>query len=159
MVINTELDIIQYVKCVDDIAEKFFNEGLDYDPAVGVLHAMCVFYNLCVEDSKFKDSLGDMVHDVLDIREVAKDPEFVKEFNKAIRKQDDFCLNFGNAYKQAMDIVETKKNPVNNVIELIRELGLGALNSMGELFKNGGIAIPDTMEFQSNSEDGTATEE
>lgn len=150
MVINTELDIIQYVNCVDKIASKFFNDALDYEPDMGMLHAMCLFYNLCVKDSEFKNSIGDEVHEIWDIRDVAKDPEFIREFNKAIREQNDFSLNFNNAYKQAMDIVERKKNPVSNILDIIKDLGIGLSESVGEL-----INIGSTIAAEADNEENT----
>jgi hypothetical protein len=154
MIIDTELDIIQYVNCVDNIVSKFFNDELDYEPSIGMLHTMCIFYNLCVKDSKFKDSIGDEVHDIWDIRDVAKDAEFIKEFNNAISKTDIFCLNFNNAYKQAMDIVERKKNPVSNILDIIKDLGIGLSESVGEL-----LNIGSTIAAEADNEENTDVQE
>lgn len=148
MVVNTELDMIQYVNCVNKIASKFLSDELEYEPHIGMLHAMCLFYNLCVKDSKYKDTIGEEIHDIWDIRDVAKDPEFVREFNNAIRGQEAFSLNFSNAYRQAMDIVETKKNPVNNVINLFKDFGVGLSSVMGEFLNIGGISTPEVKENQ-----------
>ena len=139
MIIDTELDIIQYVGCVDKIASRFFNEELEYEPYIGMLHAMCIFYNLCVKESGFKESVGDEVHDIWEIRDVAKDPEFIKEFNNAIQEQDSFGLNFNNAYKQAMNIVEHKKNPANNILDFIKILGTEISGSIGEFINIGSL--------------------
>jgi hypothetical protein len=148
IVVNTELDMIQYVNCVNKIASKFLSDEFEYEPHIGMLHAMCLFYNLCVKDSKYKNTVGEEIHDIWDIRDVAKDPEFIREFNNAIRGQETFSLNFSNAYRQAMDIVETKKNPVNNIINLIKDFGVGLSSTMGELLNIGGISMPEAEENQ-----------
>ena len=158
MVVNTELDMLQYVNCIENIVSKFFNDEFDYEPYIGMLHTMCIFYNLCVKDSKFKESVGDEVHEVWDIRDVAKDDEFIKEFNKAIREQDDFRLNFNNAYKQAMDIVENKKNPINSVLDLIKDFGVGYANSLNELLDIGGVDTPEVETNIDNPEDISVAE-
>ena len=134
MVVNTELDIIQYVNCVKDIAERYFNENGEYEPEIGILHTMCLFYNLCIKDSEFKADLGDTVSDIWDIRNIANNSEFVKEFNNAISNQNEFKLNFNNAYMQAMDIVETKKNSASQIFDLIRILGTEFTESITSMF-------------------------
>lgn len=158
MVVNTELDMIQYVNCVNKIASKFLSDELEYEPHIGMLHAMCLFYNLCVKDSKYKDSVGEEIHDIWDIRDIAKDSEFVREFNNAIRGQESFGLNFSNAYRQAMDIVETKKNPVNNVINLIRDFGVGMASTMGEFLNIANMPVAEAEEAQDTPNEVATTE-
>lgn len=147
MIVDTNLDIIEYSTCVEDIATKYFNDKGEYEPHIGILHAMCVFYNLCVKESKFHDTLGDTIYDVINIREVAKDPEFIREFNGAILKTNFFSLNFNNAYKQALDIVETKKNPLDKVINYITAFGTEFFNSMNSYL--------DTLEVNDEVVDNT----
>lgn len=111
-------DIVDYVAIVNVIAQEYFDEYGNYTPQIGLLNAIRVFYNDCVIESKF-----DVPHNITeaeDMQSFIKDAEFIETFNASIADDGVVKLNFANAYKDAMDIVNYKKNTNNELVTTIK---------------------------------------
>ena len=120
MVIKSNLNIIDYVSLVNDLISDFFDsETGEYTPHIGKLNAMRLFYNEYVIESKF-----DLPHDFTDALEMdvlINDEEFINQFNKAIKGDGIIRLDFANAYADAMEAVNAKKNSFGNAVNIIRK--------------------------------------
>lgn len=111
-------DIIDYVAIVNVIAQEYFDEYGNYTPQIGLLNAIRVFYNDCVIESKF-----DVPHNITeaeDMQSFVNDAEFIEAFNASIADDGVVKLNFANAYKDAMDIVNYKKNTNHELVTTIK---------------------------------------
>lgn len=120
IVVNTELSMIDYLVMVNDMVLEYFNEDGEYQPHIGMLNVMRLFYNHCVIESKF-DTPHDII-DAMDMEIIVEDDDFLNAFNEAIiGDSSGIRMNFSNAYKDAMDIVETKKQSVERAVGSIKK--------------------------------------
>lgn len=120
MVIKKNLSVIDYVTLVNGIVNDFFDaETGEYTPHIGRLNAMRLFYNECVTDSKF--DLPHDFEDALQMDVLVEDDEFIKEFNAAVVGDGVIRLDFANAYADAMEAVNAKKNSFGNAVNIIRK--------------------------------------
>lgn len=120
MIVDTELTLVEYVVMVNDMALEYFNEDGEYQPHIGILNVMRLFYNHCVIESKFDNS-----HEIIDAMEMetmVEDDEFIAAFNDAIvGSVPGIRMDFANAYKDAMDIVEDKKHSVGRAVDSVKK--------------------------------------
>lgn len=120
MVIKSNLNVIDYVSLVNGIISEFFDsETGEYTPHIGRLNAMRLFYNDCVIESKF-----DLPHDFKDALKMdvlVEDEEFINEFNRAVKGDGTIRLDFANAYEDALEAVNAKKNSFGNAVNIIRK--------------------------------------
>lgn len=129
MVIETKLGMFDYLAVVNELASEFYNEDGDYQPHIGLINAMRVFYNACVKSSKFDQKFDHDVIDPLEISEILEDEEFNQAFNEAIT----ICaiqLDFANAFRDAMDMVNTKKNSAHTLFEKAKKIAQSISSSM-----------------------------
>lgn len=117
--IDTQMNIAQYIVRVDDIANGYFDSKSVYQPAIGDLNAMRVFYMDCVKDSPYEETLSHNEDDLSLFEELFADTDFISAFNSAICNTTGKTLDFANVYNNAMDVVETKKNSTERVINFI----------------------------------------
>ena len=82
IVVNTELSMIDYLVMVNDMVLEYFNEDGEYQPHIGMLNVMRLFYNHCVIESKF-DTPHDII-DAMDMEIIVEDDDFLNAFNDAI---------------------------------------------------------------------------
>ena len=116
--VKENFDVVDYVAIVNVIAQEYFDEYGNYTPQIGLLNAIRVFYNDCVVESKF-----DIPHNITeaeDMQSFINDTEFIEAFNANIADNGIVKLNFANAYKDAMDIVNYKKNANNELVTTIK---------------------------------------
>lgn len=118
-VVNTKLGAIDYALMVNDIASQYFYSDGEYAPQIGLLNAMRLFYNCCVKESKFDDVVSHTSDTLDDMEILATDDQFIEEFNKAL-VADKYCLDFANAFRDAMDIVNTKKTSFNHMAIMLK---------------------------------------
>lgn len=115
---NKKLNFWDYAAAVNAIADGFFDAEYNYIPHVGKINAMRIFYNFCVEDD-----IGGVPHNIEEIDDILKiveNDEFIADFNRAlVCHGNDF--DFGNAFKDALRIVETKKQSLGRAITIISE--------------------------------------
>lgn len=120
MVIDTKLDLVDYLAMVNILSSEYFDENGEYQPQYGRLNAMRQFYNYCVKSSKFEDEIPHDIFDALDMRPLVADEDFVKAFETAVSPKSEMAFDFANAYRDALDIVETRKNSFDRVIFSVR---------------------------------------
>lgn len=114
---NTSMSVVDYAILVESMASEFFNlETGEYQPHLGTLNVMRVFYNTFYRDME-KD---DAIIDALDMNEIVDDEEFIEAFNNAIDSCSGFRLDFANAYRDVIDIVETRKTSVGRMFAGIK---------------------------------------
>lgn len=115
---NTSMLVVDYAIMVESLASEFFNlETGDYQPHLGNLNAMRVFYNTFYRDEE-KD---DAIIDALDMNPIVSDIDFITAFNDAITSCSGIQLDFANAYRDALDIVESRKTSVGRIFTGIKE--------------------------------------
>lgn len=117
--INTKLELFDYLAMVNEIALEFFNDDGTYQPHIGKINAMRLFYNQCVIKSKYDEKYGHDIVDAMDMVEIAADDNFIREYNEAISAGTYENLDFGNAYVDAMKIVDVRKSSIGNAIEVV----------------------------------------
>lgn len=118
--INTNLALFDYVVMVNEIALEFFNEDGVYQPHIGKINAMRLFYNNCVTKSAYDEKYGHDIVDPMDMVDIVSDKDFIYAYNEAVNVgQHSESLNFGNAYKDAISIVDVKKSSFGNSVEII----------------------------------------
>ena len=121
MVVNTELNMIDYIVLVNEMVLEYFNDDGEYQPHIGMLNVMRLFYNSCVVESKF-DNPHDIV-DAMDMEIIVEDDDFLNAFNDAlVGNVPGVRFDFANAYKDAMDIVENKKHSIERAVDSIKKL-------------------------------------
>ena len=114
--IKDNLDIVAYGAAVQEIAQKFFDGDGNYAPHIGKVNAMLVFYNYFVTESKFND----IPVEEFDTNQFFTDEEFLEEYNKALTDNQRVRFNFGNAYVDALEIVNTRKSSIYTIIDRIQ---------------------------------------
>ena len=118
MTIKKDFDITEYVSLVDELVDEFFNEDGEYQPHIGKLNALRLFYNKCVKSSKF-----DLPHDFTDalmLKPLIQDKVFMAAFNSAIKKGRSTRLDFANAYAEATEIVNAKRDSFGNLATVVK---------------------------------------
>lgn len=118
MVIKKDFSVIDYVSLVNGIADEFFDVNGEYQPHLGRLNVMRLFYNECVTESKF--DLPHDFNDALMLEPLIQDEEFIAEFNKALKGDGSIRLDFANAYAEAMEIVNVRKGSFGNAVDVIK---------------------------------------
>lgn len=132
MMIETNLGVFDYLRIVNELASEFYNEDGEYQPHIGLINVMCVFYNNCVKSSKFDEKFGHEIVDPTEISEVFEDEEFIQAFNASITITM-VRFDFANAFRDAMDIVATKKSSVNQVYSKLKKMVSDATAMMASM--------------------------
>lgn len=154
---NENLGINEYIFATDKIAQVYFDADNQYQPHVGLLETMWLFYSLCVTETKYdkniktkldeieakkKEKNEKVQFDLSIYEELFSDEEFVKEFNNVVTsyKKPNYSLTFGSAFRSAMEIVKTKRNSVNSLEYAITKI----LTELAEKFEN--LISPEKIE-------------
>lgn len=157
---NENLGINEYIFATDKIAQVYFDGDNQYQPHIGLLETMWLFYSLCVTETKYdKDinaKLDEMekarkekntddnkqMFDLTIYQDLFSDDEFIKEFNNVVTsyKKPNYGLTFGSAFRSAMEIVKTKRNSVNSLEYTITKI----LTELADKFEN--LISPDKIE-------------
>lgn len=117
--INANLELFDYLAMVNEIALEFFSEEGTYQPHIGKVNAMRLFYNQCVTQSKFDEKYSHDIVDAMDMVEIVADADFISAYNESIAAGAYTSLDFGNAYKDAMEIVDVRKSSFGNAVEIV----------------------------------------
>lgn len=138
MTIKRDLELLDFVSLVQDIADGFFDEE-KYTPHYGKLNTVRLFYNKCVEDD-----LQGVPHDFTDaslLNELVKDKKFMCRYNEAISdiSENGFQLDFANAYDTALDIVEQRKTSLNSISATIKNAIIELSEELTNLLSNENI--------------------
>ena len=119
IIVLDNVDIVTYSAAVAEIAEKFFDEDNNYTPQFGRANSVGVFFNRFVDiislEAYFADYDGEINVDLF-----LADENCLKVYNKALKNDTDYRLNFANAYADAMDIVKTKNTTIGGAVELFK---------------------------------------
>jgi len=103
--------MFEFIHLVDDIVDGYFDAGV-YQPHLGELNAMRLFFN-------YKHP-GEEIQDLDIFVGILEDEEFIKSFYQEICHADPYeALNFANAFRLAMEIVNTKKSSLGNLLDLV----------------------------------------
>lgn len=140
--VNTKLALFDYLAMVKEIAYEFINdEDGTYQPQIGKLNAMRLFYNHCVIKSRFDEKYG---HDVIDadsMEEIVADDGFIEAFNKAIECDRTIRYDFANAYRDAMEIVNVKKTSFGSAVNIVGSMINKIFESVSPLLTEENINI------------------
>lgn len=113
MTVNTKLDYQNYLTCVEALTESFFDEDGNYAPHIGRIMSVSLFLDFCVEDSGVNMEEDNMIDQIFGNEEILmafeNEVQACMEFGKP-------ALRFGNAFMDAMAIVEQKKNSLVNTL-------------------------------------------
>lgn len=157
---NENLGINEYIFATDKIAQVYFDGDNQYQPHIGLLETMWLFYSLCVTETKYdkdintkldemekarKEQNTDNSKQMFDLtiyQDLFSDDEFIKEFNNVVTsyKKPNYGLTFGSAFRSAMEIVKTKRNSVNSLEYTITKI----LTELADKFEN--LISPDKIE-------------
>lgn len=162
MIIDPVLGVIEYLETVNELASGYYDEDGAYQPHIGLVRAMCVFYNRCVKESQFDDLYDHDVIDPTEIGAILSDQEFILEFNRHIQIES-VCLNFANAFRDAMDIVNTKKGSMDRILSGIKKLilqfsefstdeNMDRIHDIADKFSKGELDVDAFMASYGNSE-------
>ncbi|HBM98109.1 MAG TPA: hypothetical protein DD413_01650 [Ruminococcus sp.] len=119
IIVKDNVDIVIYSAAVQAIANKFFDDENNYTPHFGRANAITAFFNYFVDsvslNSYFEDIKGDLNVDFLLANE-----DCLNLYNEALKGDGTFRLDFCNAYADAIDIVNQKKNSIGNIIDRVQ---------------------------------------
>lgn len=144
--VDTKLGILNYVNVVNEIASGYFDDNDDYQPHMGLINAMTVFHNTCVSNTNVDAESAGVIDNPSDIEMIFNDDGFVELFNQAIIVES-IRLDFANAFRDALDIVNTNKTSINHAIQKLKKLINGMTDSVSELM------TPETIELVSKLKD------
>lgn len=116
MKFNDKLNLVEYIQVVNEIANEFFDSNTyEYTPQIGEIYSVCAYFNHCVELEDSDMIKTHPIEDIMDMQQLYDNEEFMEHYNSAISNYDrSISLLFGNAYWQAIDIVDYKKNDANS---------------------------------------------
>lgn len=157
---NENLGINEYIFATDKIAQVYFDGDNQYQPHIGLLETMWLFYSLCVTETKYDKDINAKLDEMEKVRkeqntdnskqmfdltiyqDLFSDDEFIKEFNNVVTsyKKPNYGLTFGSAFRSAMEIVKTKRNSVNSLEYTITKI----LTELADKFEN--LISPDKIE-------------
>lgn len=158
---NEKLGINEYIFATDKIAQVYFDGDNQYQPHIGLLETMWLFYSLCVTETKYdkdinvkldemdkarkeqnSDDNNKQMFDLTIYQDLFSDDEFIREFNNVVTsyKKPNYGLTFGSAFRSAMEIVKTKRNSVNSLEYTITKI----LTELADKFEN--LISPDKIE-------------
>lgn len=126
--VNNHLEVLDYLVLVEAIAKGYFDEETGmYQPHIGKLDAMRLYYNNCITECECTEKYGTEINDVDTFIEMTKNTDFIKEFNKAVMEIDidnDYSTNFSfsDAFWDAKEIVCYKQSSFGTVIDIIGKL-------------------------------------
>lgn len=139
IIVLDNVDIVTYSAAVAEIAEKFFDEDDNYTPQFGRANSVGVFFNRFVDiislEAYFADYDGEVNVDLF-----LADENCLKVYNKALKNDTDYRLNFANAYADAMDIVKTKNTTIGGAVELFKSAISKIADKINPIFTDDNIA-------------------
>lgn len=159
LIIDTNFKTIDYCIAVEGIVNGYFNNFGEYTPHIGAINAMAIFYNLCVKQSIFDEEFNHDIKDLVDVDKLAENDEFISEYNAAINDTVVVKLNFGNAYKEALRIIDNKKSDVSTVINFVGELFKTSLQELSSLVSGDSSAIKSVVDLLSRESENEGKSE
>lgn len=139
MKVNTNLNVFQYLNMVNDIADGFYSEQHEYQPHIGMVETMRIFYANCVVESEFDSVCPHDTDDVDLLAQVLSNEDFIDEYNKALIDLDGYKFNFACAYRDAMDIVDSMKNSHLTFIGRLQSALVALIDKVNDKLSDGTI--------------------
>lgn len=140
LIINTKLSLVEYISLIDMLVDEYFDIEGNYQPHIGMANAMRLFYNLCVKQSKFDETIPHDFSDITLVDKLASYEPFISEFNSALNCGC-FDFSFGCAYNNAIEIVQQKINPLNKISDQVSKFLNSLLLLVSEVMTSENIAI------------------
>lgn len=134
--INNSLKLGDYIYLVNEIADGYFDFQGNYQPHLGILNTMRIYYISCVVNSVYDEKVPHNVIDIADMQIVIEDEEFQACFNEAIMPSDTYSITFGTAYKMAMDIVERKNYSISEGVNIVKNVILEIADKISPAFND-----------------------
>jgi hypothetical protein len=133
-VFKTKLSVATYIELVERIVNAYFNsETNEYEPHLGNISTMQLFYEYCVVSSDLDAEMPNGVSGLSEIELVADDPCFMQKYNDEINATTHNALRFGDAYNCAQKIIADRLNSPERLINAIGDSitkGLASLKDM-----------------------------
>lgn len=129
---ENKLNLVSYSVITNAIADGYFDGDGTYQPDIGLMNAMRLFYNCCVKESAFDELHPHNVSDILNMQDMVDDDTFITEFNKAIAAHER-RFDFGNAYSDAMSMVDVRKSSIVAIINYARKALVGLSEDLGKV--------------------------
>lgn len=126
---NNMLDIVMYPIVVKAIADGYFDDEKNYDPALGRISAMGIYYKICITKSDFDLKVPHDVEDIMELKDVVEDRDICEAFEDAVWMNVEPGLSFGNAFSDAARLVEKMNDPASIIARTINK----AIESMTSL--------------------------
>lgn len=136
MKFNNKLKLPQYIKLVDEIVEGYFEQTTgEYVPHIGEIHVAYLYFKNCAiaEDGdeitpENIDTDGDVDFERLEA--VLNDPVFMRAIEDNMFCVSDEYLGFGNAYYNAMKIVDARVENGGLAVQRI----INGITNIAEMF-------------------------
>lgn len=151
--VDNTLGLYNYLGAVESISDSYFDEQYDYQPQFGRIKVIYLYYTLCVKQSDIKINTDTDGASLDDIVKLTENDEFMSLFNNAIKCGDDFSFDFAHAYKDAMDIVDSKKHVINYDTKKIEYITNSIIDNLHNTFSD--IDIDKLGEIAKEVSDGT----
>ena len=119
IIVKDNVNIVIYTAAVNEIVGKFFDDEGNYTPHFGRINAVGVFFNYFVDAESF-DNYFNNVDNTLDLEFILTNSDCMDFYNKALKGDGSFHLNFANAYSDALAIVKQKNASFSNIIDNIK---------------------------------------
>lgn len=134
--INNNLKLGDYIYLVNEIADGFFDYQGSYQPHLGMLNAMRIYYIACVTKSIYDEKVPHDVIDIADMQIVIEDEDFQACFNEAIMPSDTYSITFGTAFRMAKEIVEQKTYSISEGVNIIKKTILEIADKISPVFND-----------------------
>ncbi len=138
MKFNNKLNLPEYIKLTDEIADGYFNQETgEYVPHIGEIHTAYLYFKKCavVEDGDEVTPENIDVDGDVDFEKFAvilNDKEFIDAFENDVLCGAEGFLDFGNAYRNAMMIVKSKVENGGLMVQRI----INGLQTIAETFSS-----------------------
>lgn len=139
MKFETGLSLVDYSVIVENIVDGYFDFDGIYQPHIGQMNAMRIFYNNCVKESVFDEKYPHTISDIMDMQEIVNDTDFIEAFNTAIQLGA-MKFDFANAFDTALSIVDMKKSSVGHVVEIVKKALIDLASELNR------VMTPENME-------------
>lgn len=152
MKFNNELTLSEYTVITENIANAYFDrETGEYTPHIGELFTLATYFNNCaiVEES---DEMDALITDIHDIEKLTNNEEFMDAFEDATKAEQRIRIDFSNAYRNAHDIIDQRKN---GMYQFTTNTILG-LKTVGEILEKtiSSVNIEQLSQISKNIADG-----
>lgn len=131
--INTNFNIADYIQVVENLIDGYFGLNGEYEPHMGKIESMRIFYNYCVKETSL-DLPETIVDDIEAMDKLVSNKDFIDVYNDSINTSIIECLDFGNAVHDAYESIQVRIRSTNDAFSNL-------INSITKLTDN----MADTM--------------